>query len=260
MGLAHDMREHIQPAAMRHAEHDLLDAERAAALDDLLERRDHRFAAIQPEALGAGEFHVAEFLEDFSLDELVEDRALALAGEADLFVGAFDTLLNPVLLRAVGDVHELDAERLAIGAAQNGDDLADRAEFEAQHLIEENRPVEIGLVEAIGRRFQLLLVTRRLQPERIEMGVEMAARAIGADEHERADRIAGGALDVGAGNSRPLVWAFALTFSPSALPTSVQSPSSAATSSLRSGSGQSGRRHEGPRAFSLTSRGSSFRL
>ena len=197
--LAHDLRQHIEPAAMGHAHDDLLHAERAAALDDLLQRRDHRFGAVEPEALGAGEFQVAEFFEAFGFDELVEDRALALAGEGDLLVGPLDALLNPALLRAVGNMQKLDAERLAIGAAQNGDDLADGAEFEPQHLVEENRPVEIGFAESVGRRFELFLLARRLQAERIEIGVEMPARAIGADEHERADRVAGGALDVGGG-------------------------------------------------------------
>src|SRR5436305_14786928 len=60
--LAHDLRQHIEPAAVRHAEHDLLHAERAAALDDLLKRRDHRFAAIKAEPLGGGELEVAELL------------------------------------------------------------------------------------------------------------------------------------------------------------------------------------------------------
>ena len=76
--LGHHLRQHVEPAAMRHAEHDLLHAERAAALDDLLQRRDHRFAAVEAEALGAGEFEVAEFLEALGLDQLVEDGALAL--------------------------------------------------------------------------------------------------------------------------------------------------------------------------------------
>ena len=40
--LLHHLRQHVEPAAMRHADDDLLHAERAAALDDLLERRDHR--------------------------------------------------------------------------------------------------------------------------------------------------------------------------------------------------------------------------
>ena len=77
--LVHHLRQHVEPAAMRHAEHDLFDAERAAALDDLLERRDHRFAAVEAEPLGAGELEIAELLEAFGLDQLVEDRALALA-------------------------------------------------------------------------------------------------------------------------------------------------------------------------------------
>ena len=97
--LAHHLRQHVEPAAMRHADDDLFDAERAAALDDLLQRRDHRLAAVEAEALGAGELHVAELLEALGLDQLVEDRALALAGEADLLVAAFDALLDPGLLR-----------------------------------------------------------------------------------------------------------------------------------------------------------------
>ena len=116
-----------------------LDAKRAAALDDLLQRRDHRFAAVETEALGAGEFQVAEFLEAFGLDQLVEDRALALARERDLLVGPLDALLDPALLRAVRNVQEFDAERLAIGAPQDRDNLANGAEFESQNLVEENR-------------------------------------------------------------------------------------------------------------------------
>ncbi len=37
---------------MRHADHDILDAEVAAALDNLLQRRDHRFPAIKAKTLG----------------------------------------------------------------------------------------------------------------------------------------------------------------------------------------------------------------
>src|SRR6266581_6469035 len=90
--LVHHLRQHVEPAAMRHADDDLFDAERAAALDDLLQRRNHRLAAVEAEALGAGELHVAELLEAVGLDELVEDRALALAAEVDFLVAALNTL------------------------------------------------------------------------------------------------------------------------------------------------------------------------
>jgi hypothetical protein len=44
------------------------------------------------------------------------------------------------------------------------------------------------------------VVARRLEAERVEVGVQMAAHAVGADQHQGADRIAGGALDVGRGD------------------------------------------------------------
>ncbi len=198
--LVHHLRQHVEPAAMRHADDDLFDAERAAALDDLLQRRDHRLAAVEAEALGAGELQIAELLEALGLDQLVEDRALALAGEVDLLVAALDALLHPGLLRRIGDVHELDAERLAVGAAQDGDDLADRGEFQPQHLVEENLAVEVGVGEAVGARIELLLVLLRLELERIELGVEMAAHPVGADQHQRVDGIARRLQHVGRGD------------------------------------------------------------
>ena len=207
--LLHHLRQHVEPAAMRHADDDLLHAERAAALDDLLERRDHRFAAVEAEALGAGEFQVAEILEALGLDQLVEDRAPALAGEADLLVRPFDALLDPGFLRRIGDVHELDAERLAVGAPQDREDLAQRREFEPEHLVEEDRAIHVGFGEAVGARVELFLVVARLEPERIEIGVEMAARAVGADQHQRVDRIARRLLHVFGARARrrsPAPW------------------------------------------------------
>ena len=182
---------------MRHADDDFLHAEIAAALDDLLERRDQRFSAVETEALGAGEFDIAEFLETFGLDELVEDRAPALTGKRDFLVRSFDAFLNPGLLRGVGDMHELDAERLAVGALADRDDLAQGAVFEAEHVIEEDLPVEIGFRKAIRARIELFAIARRLDAERIELGVKMATHPVGADQHQRPYRIARGLMHVG---------------------------------------------------------------
>src|SRR5689334_20818652 len=182
----HDLRQHAKPAAMRHANDDLAHAERAAALDDLLQRRDHGLAAVEAEALGPGEFHVAELLEAFGFDELVENGALALAREGDFLIRSLDALLDPALLRGIGNVEEFDAKRLTIGSAQDGDDLADGAELEPEHMIEKNPPVEIGFAKTVRARIELCLVLRRLEPERIEIGVEMPARPVGANEIGRA--------------------------------------------------------------------------
>src|SRR5580658_2579354 len=185
---------------MRDADDDLADAERAAALDALSQRRDQRLRAVEAEAFGAGEFQVGEFLETLGLDQLVENGALAFAGERDLLVRPLDALLDPAFLRAVRYVQEFDAEGLAIGAAEDADDLVDGAEFKSEHFVEEDRPVEIGVGKTISARVELFLVTRRLKPERIEIGVEVAARAIGANEHQRTDRVAGSAFDLGRGD------------------------------------------------------------
>jgi hypothetical protein len=103
--------------------HDFLQPHRAAALDDLLQRRDQRFAAIEAEALGALVLDVDELLEAFRLDQLLQDRLLAVLGEGDALVRTLDALLDPGLLFRIGDVHELDAERRAIGPLQDVEHL-----------------------------------------------------------------------------------------------------------------------------------------
>src|SRR5664280_1521720 len=81
--LTHHLAEHVEPPAMGHTQGDLLEAELAAALDDLFERRDHRLRAVEAEALAAGVFDVEEILEALGLDQFAEDRALAFLGEVN---------------------------------------------------------------------------------------------------------------------------------------------------------------------------------
>ena len=202
MRLAHHLAEHVEAAAMGHAEHDFLGAERAAALDDLLERRDHRFAAVETEALGAGVFDVDELLEAFGLDQLLQDRALAFVREGDFLVRTLDALLQPRLLRRVGDVHEFVADGRAISAAQDREHLENGRIFEAEHVIDEDLAIVVAVLETVARRVQLLVIHASLDAERIEIGVQMTAHAIGADHHDGANRIAGGPHDVGVGDRR----------------------------------------------------------
>ena len=197
--LGHHLCQNVEPPAVRHAEHDFLHAKIAAALDDLLERRNQRFSPIEAETLGAGIFDIEEFLEAFGFHQLVENGALAFAGEADLLVAPFDARLDPALLRGVGDVHELDADGLAVCPAQDGDDFTHRREFEPEHLVEENLAVKIGFFKAVAARIEFFFVFLRLEPKWIELGVEMTANAVGADQHQRVDRIARRLLHLGPG-------------------------------------------------------------
>ena len=155
VGLGHHVGEHREAAAVRHADDDLLEPQRAAALDDLLHRRHQRLGAVEAEPLGAHELHMAELLEALGLDQLVQDRPAALAGEGDLLAVALDPLLQPAGLFGVGDVHVLQREGAAIGALHDVEDLAHRGHFEAEHVVEEDRPVHVGLGEAVGGRVEL---------------------------------------------------------------------------------------------------------
>ena len=122
-GLAHEVGQDVEAAAVRHADHDLLQAQLAAALEDLLQRRDHGLAAVQAEALGAGVLLVEELLEDLGRGQALQDGALAVLGELGLVLDRFDALLDPGLLGRVLDVHVLDADLAAVGGAHPLDDL-----------------------------------------------------------------------------------------------------------------------------------------
>ena len=78
-GLLHDIAEHIEPATVRHAENDFVDAMTATDLDDRFHRRNHRFTASESETLGADIFAAEKPFELFGLDDLGQDRALAEA-------------------------------------------------------------------------------------------------------------------------------------------------------------------------------------
>ena len=204
--LRHHIGQHIEAAAMRHAEDDLLHSQAAAALDDLFEPRNHAFRAVQTEAFGAGVFYIEELLETLGRDQLVEDGLLAFRCEADRLVGAFDALLNPALLLGVRDMHELDAQRAAIRPLQNVGDQPHRSMFEAQHLVEKDRPVEIIVAETIGGGIEFRLRGRFLELQWVEIGGEMAAHAIGADHHQCTDGIHRRLAHIAGRKPRCLFW------------------------------------------------------
>ena len=104
-------------------------------------------------------------------------------------------------------MHELDADRAAIGLAQDGLDLAQRRGFAAEYVVDEDRLVEVVVGETIGARVEFGMRPGNLQPERIEPRLQMAAHTVGADQHQRAQRSDGGCADLLPGQRwRRLPW------------------------------------------------------
>ena len=181
---------------MRHADDDFLKSQRTTAFDDLFHRGDQAFATIEAEALGAHVFDMEELLEPFSLDELVQDGFPAFARELDFLAEAFDPLFQPCGLLWVGDVHVLQRKRAAIGAAHERYDLVHRGDFEAQHIVDEDRAVHVRSGEAVGFRVQLRVRGVVAHAERIKLCDQVAANPVGADQHQRADGIENGGADL----------------------------------------------------------------
>ncbi|MNV09482.1 hypothetical protein D3C71_999740 [compost metagenome] len=152
MRLAHDVGENVQTATMGHAEHDFFQTVLATALDDLLQRRDQRFAAIEAETLGALEAHVEELLVTFGFNQLGQNGLLAFGRESNALVRTFDAFLNPAFFFRAGHVHEFNADGGAVGALQNIDHLAHGRIFEAENVIDENLAVVVAFLEAVGLR------------------------------------------------------------------------------------------------------------
>ncbi len=106
--LADHVREHVEPAAVRHTHHDLFDSGVGGAVDEEVEHRDQRLRAFEAEALLAEELGVQESLERLGVVQRGEDAALVV--ERRVAVYAFDLLLDPGLLVGLLDVHVLDAD------------------------------------------------------------------------------------------------------------------------------------------------------
>src|SRR6185312_16573621 len=163
-----------------------LQAQLAAAFQDLLERRNEGFGAVEAETLGAGEFLVAEALEGLGSDQPLIDGALAHDREVGAVEAAFDAFLQPGALLGILDMHVFDADRARIGRAHASQDIAERERLLAEHGVDEDRSAEIGLGEAVMADLELGMRLRGLEAERIEVGLEMAAGAVVADELEGA--------------------------------------------------------------------------
>ena len=171
-----------------------LHARRGGGCDDGVQRRDGDLAALQPEALGADVARWQNASKPFGLGQVLQDCALARGVEMRAPGRALDAALDPGLLVGVLDVHELDADRAAIGVAQHLRRSARTvAVSQAQHVVDEDRPVHVGLGEAVGARDRAPgCGCGTCRPSGSSLRLQMAAHAIGADQHQRAQAVLGG--------------------------------------------------------------------
>ncbi|GAB1395631.1 hypothetical protein MASR1M65_04080 [Saprospiraceae bacterium] len=81
-----------------------------------------------------------------------------------------------------------------------------------QHVVDEDRPVHVGLGEAVAFRVQFRVRRLLAHAQRVEVGGKVAADAVGADDHQRADRVDHGALELRLGQVDALFGGLAAIF------------------------------------------------
>jgi hypothetical protein len=66
---------------------------------------------------------------------------------------------------------------------QDLEDAPQRRLLEPEHVVEEEFAVEVGLGEPVGLGVQLWMVLVAGEPQRVEIGEQVSADAIGANQH-----------------------------------------------------------------------------
>ena len=178
----------------------------AAALHDLVDRRDEALAAFEREALLPDVLRLRDTFEAFGGRQPIED-VLALLGR-ELRVGAdrFEALLHPALLLRVADVHELGADRAAVRLAQRLHDLAQRRLLETEIGI--RRRVDrrhVGFGEVVERRLELGDLRTFLALQRIEVRPARAEETVCGDQLLDIDLLRRQAVGRGVRRRQPAV-------------------------------------------------------
>ena len=156
------------------------------AAQDAVEQRDDRLAALEGEALLPDELGLQEGLERLGRVELAQDPQLLVGaglGEPDLDLG-----LDPRALVGVLDVHVLGADGAAVGVAQDAEDLAQPQDRLAAEAAGREVALEVPQGQAVAGDVEVGVAALAVL-QRVGVGHEVAAHAVGVDELLDAGRL-----------------------------------------------------------------------
>ncbi len=184
-----DVREDVQPAAMRHAEHDLVRAVPRGKVDRLVEHRDHHVQTLDGELLLTEEGASQVALHPLHLAQAPEQPHSLVAGERTPVAARLDRLAEPDALLVIRDVLDLVRDRPGVGLTEVRQRVGQRL---ALHVQAEERGRDARLQLGRELREQALglesWIAGRLRTEWVEAGREMPVHPERLDErHRRGD-------------------------------------------------------------------------
>ena len=166
---------------MGHTDDNFFDSSCGAGFEKGVEDGDEGFASFEGEAFLADIAGVEKSFEGFGGNNFFEDAALLGGGEGGLVAVAFHAIAQPTADAEVHDVHEFDADVVAVGLFEEGENLAKGARTAATEGAGIKNGIEIGLGKAEGGEGEVG-VGFWGEAERVEVGEGVAEGAIGEEE------------------------------------------------------------------------------
>ena len=179
VGLADDVREHVAPAAVRHADHGLVQLLVGGLGEHGVQQRDQRLGALEREPALPDELGLQEHLERLGHVQPGQDADLLVVlgpGMRPLHAG-----LDPGALLRVLDVHVLDADRAAVRVPQHAEYLAQLHPRLAAEPAGRELPLQVPQGQPVLVDVQVGMLAL-LVLERVGIGHEVAAHPVGVDE------------------------------------------------------------------------------
>ncbi len=196
---ADDVREHVETAAVRHADHGLVRTALGGEPDRLVEHRHEHVEPLDRKLLLPEERLAQICLEPADLGQAGQERELLLVGERLAVAAGLDRLAEPDALLEIGDVLDLVRDRLAIRLLQPGQRVRERVSLDVCPQ-QPRRDARLQLRRQL--RVHALRLERgiagRLGAERVEARCEMPVRPVRLDErHRRGDTFEQLVVDLG---------------------------------------------------------------
>ena len=153
----------------------------------MIEQRDDRFATFERKSFLSEILGVQKAFELFRRDQFPKQLLLDLdRNRFRLDKLAAYLIAHPELFFLALNVPILDADFAAIGALQNVENLAQRGAVSARQSVGNEFAIEIPNRKSVSFNIEFRMIEHRHRVQRIDVGDQVAAHAIGIDQLDDA--------------------------------------------------------------------------
>jgi hypothetical protein len=180
--LAEGIDQHVEAAAVGHAYYGVLDPVAAGAAQHHVQQRHQAVAAFQREALLADVLGVQVAFQAFGRGQALEDPQLRFLRLAVVAGRGLELFIHPAALLGIGDVHELGADAAGIGRLEQRHQVGQLHALATGHAAGEEFATQVAVGQAVEGQGEVGRVGLGGHAQRVEVGAEVAARAVGGDQ------------------------------------------------------------------------------